>query len=124
MYYNQQIHFHHENETQSVKYCVSSFPKVNISIPFSNNSQVDFDMEIVLTIYTVMISYVLPLLTIIFCYAPMIAKILSKSPNQKLLDRAKNFSMNNRKSFRSESPTRTKSEARFSFTEDPLQSVS
>ncbi len=123
MYYNQQIHFQNENETQGVRYCVSSFPKLNISIPFVHIKQVDLDMEIVLTIYTVLISYVLPLLTIIFCYAPMIAKILSKSPNQKLLDRSKNFSMNRRKSLRPESPTRTKSEARFSFTEDPLQSV-
>ena len=37
------------------------------------------NMEIVLTVYTVMISYVLPLTTIIFCYMRMIRRIYGKS---------------------------------------------
>lgn len=39
-----------------------------------------------MTIYTVMIAYVLPLLTIIFCYIRMILKLLRKSKNSYLLE--------------------------------------
>lgn len=51
--------------TKTIYYCQRNFPN-RIS-------------EIIMTLYTVMIAYVLPLLTIIFCYMRMIFKILKNS---------------------------------------------
>lgn len=65
-------------DSHDVYYCASQFPSKN--------------MEIALTIYTVIISYCLPLLTIIFCYMRMMIKLLAKSKDQKLLEKSKNFS--------------------------------
>ena len=71
IYYNQ-ISFNITTETSQqitlIHYCVARFPSPNL--------------EITLTMYTVLISYVLPLLTIIFCYARMMIKILKNAKNQ------------------------------------------
>jgi hypothetical protein len=58
-----------------LKYCVATFPSLRF--------------EIVLTLYTVMISYVLPLIVIIFCYMRMIVNIYTKSSEFEL---SKNYS--------------------------------
>lgn len=63
------------------RYCTAQFPSVK--------------MEIILTLYTVMMSYVLPLLTIIFCYLRMIIKIYSNSNDQKLVEDSKTFTSHN-----------------------------
>jgi hypothetical protein len=63
--------FYNENKTV-VMYCYASFPSQN--------------MEKALTIYTVIISYVLPLLTIIFCYARMIVKIVNKPSEKEIFE--------------------------------------
>lgn len=61
------------NDNKSVPmYCFATFPSPN--------------MEKALTIYTVIISYVLPLLTIIFCYARMIGKIVNKSSEKEIFE--------------------------------------
>ena len=71
IYYNQ-ISFNTTTETNQqitmIHYCIARFPSPNL--------------EITLTMYTVLISYVLPLLTIIFCYARMMIKILRNAKNQ------------------------------------------
>ena len=53
-------------------YCYATFPSEN--------------MEKALTIYTVIISYVLPLVCIIYCYAGMINKIVNKSNERELFE--------------------------------------
>jgi hypothetical protein len=84
MYYNQRSNLENLSENNSnvttfinenktiVMYCYASFPSQN--------------MEKALTIYTVIISYVLPLLTIIFCYARMIGKIVNKSSEKEIFE--------------------------------------
>ncbi len=57
---------------KSIYYCTSNFPN-EIS-------------EIIMTLYTVMIAYVLPLLIIIFCYIRMILKIVRKSKDNYLTE--------------------------------------
>ena len=63
MYYNQ----HTDAETEDTV-CFATFPSKR--------------MEIALTVYTVIISYVLPLLTIIFCYTRMMRIILKKTSEE------------------------------------------
>lgn len=70
--------YYNQVKLSNVTYCISKFPEIEI--------------EIGLTLYTVLISYVLPLTTIIFCYMRMIIKIYSKSNDQKLVEQSKNFS--------------------------------
>ena len=70
--------YYNQVQLSNVTYCISKFPEKEI--------------EIGLTLYTVLISYVLPLMTIIFCYMRMIIKIYSKSSDQKLVEQSKNFS--------------------------------
>lgn len=62
-------------QSTKIHYCIAKFPSPN--------------MEITLTIYTVLISYVLPLSTIIFCYARMIIKIIKNSKDQSLTEEYK-----------------------------------
>ena len=61
-----------------IKYCVATFPSLNF--------------EILLTLYTVLISYVLPLIVIIFCYMRMIINIYFVSNDQNLVELSKNYS--------------------------------
>ncbi|CAF0832053.1 unnamed protein product [Brachionus calyciflorus] len=70
--------YYNEEKIHNANLCISKFPNKNI--------------EIALTIYTVLISYVLPLLTIIFCYKAIILNFYSKSSDQKLVEESKNFS--------------------------------
>lgn len=61
-----------------LKYCVAKFPSIKF--------------EIILTLYTVLISYCLPLIVIIVCYLQMIVYIIhGQSSEQKLLKQSKNF---------------------------------
>ncbi len=64
-----------------VYYCTSNFPN-DIS-------------EIIMTLYTVMIAYVLPLLIIIFCYIRMILKIVRKSKSNYLTEEYRSSFKNN-----------------------------
>jgi hypothetical protein len=60
-----------------IKNCLAKFP--------------NDEMEKALTIYTVIISYVLPLATIVFCYARMINKIVNKSKGESILEKSKHY---------------------------------
>ena len=78
-----------------IHYCIAKFPSPN--------------MEITLTIYTVLISYVLPLSTIIFCYARMIIKIIKNSKSQSLTEEYKySYSANNKSTLRLKDSNSTK----------------
>lgn len=78
--------YYNQVQLSNVTYCISKFPEKEI--------------EIGLTLYTVLISYVLPLMTIIFCYMRMIIKIYSKSSDQKLVEQSKNFSGRREQNFK------------------------
>lgn len=68
MYYNQvSFNITTENNEHINYYCIAKFPTLTLEITF--------------TMYTVLISYVLPLTTIIFCYARMMLKIIKNAKN-------------------------------------------
>ena len=77
IYYEEKIMPNSDDKNAS--YCVTNFPQ-------------EFPFEICITIYTVIISYVLPLLTIIFCYVGMMKKFLKKSTEQNILEHSIKFS--------------------------------
>jgi hypothetical protein len=99
MYYNQKSSLENstnssENATNSSESLASSFDIANESYGLDSNNKIMYcyasfpsvNFEIALTIYTVIISYVLPLLTIIFCYARMIKKIVSSSHEKEAFE--------------------------------------
>lgn len=71
-YYKEQIEYAEDGTSKNITYCTANFPS--------------YEIEAMTTIYTVIISYVLPLMTIIFCYAKMIIKIIKKSKEQIFYD--------------------------------------
>lgn len=84
------LYYKQTSEEGEPTYCAADFPIFQILV---GDTPVYINMEIVLSLYTVMISYVLPLTTIIFCYMRMILRIYDKSnAEQRLIDGAKSFS--------------------------------
>ena len=71
--------------SKNATYCIANFPSYKI--------------EVLLTLYTVMMSYVLPLMTIIFCYARMIVKIIRKSKEQLFYEHSRSFKSSKKKIF-------------------------
>ncbi len=81
-YYTEQIVVNVDSKNNT--YCFTNFP--------------NFTIEVTITLYTICISYVLPLLTIIFCYIGMMKKFLKKSGEQNMLEHSIKFSNLNSKS--------------------------
>jgi hypothetical protein len=80
-YYQQQTVLN--SESKNTTYCFTDFPS--------------FSIEVTITLYTIVISYILPLLTIIFCYIGMTKKFLKKSTEQNMLEHSIKFSNLNNK---------------------------
>nr|QVK45765.1 G protein-coupled receptor [Proales similis] len=76
--------YYRQTETLSGQdYCYAEFPVIDLQQTpfgdlFKSNGLSELPIEAVLTIYTVIISYFLPLATIIYCYAGMLRKFINK----------------------------------------------
>ena len=80
-YYTQQTELNYDGKNST--YCFTDFP--------------NFTIEVSITLYTIIISYILPLLCIIICYIGMMTKFLKKSTEQNMLEHSIKFS-NSKKS--------------------------
>ena len=70
--------FYDKNDENPIKYCMSSqiVETTQINLFF-----MEMNLNQLFTLYPILISYVLPLLTIIICYLIMIKKLSTEQPN-------------------------------------------